>query len=237
MAVEGTSAPEQSVLLVLAVMANDDRQCWPAINGTAGLTGKTKLSERAVQMAVKALAAAGHITRNERPGKGVLYTVHPRTSCTPAHDAPPQESHPGTTCTPAGDAPTPAPPAPKQPRTTNSVSSSGASACAKPDEVTDGTWADFTALRRQQRAPPTPTALAGIAREATKAGWTMERALSECCTRGWRGFKAEWVAEDRNGRNGQHGMAGHRGGGPAPGRAPDGFTAALREMRGEPAHH
>jgi hypothetical protein len=25
------------------------------------------------------------------------------------------------------------------------------------------------------------------------AGWTLENALAECCTRGWTGFKAEWV--------------------------------------------
>jgi hypothetical protein len=112
MSVVGISAPEQSVLNVLAIMANDAAQCWPGINGPTGLVGKTKLSERAVQNAVKSLAAAGHLTRAERPGKGVIYTVHPRTSCTPAQDAPVQEVRP------AGGAPTPAPPAPKLPRTT-----------------------------------------------------------------------------------------------------------------------
>lgn len=111
-AVTGISAPEQSVLMVLAIMANDQAQCWPAINGATGLTGKTKLKERTVQNATKALEAAGHITRVERPGRGMLYTVHPRTSCTPARHAPPQEVRP------AGGAPTPAGGAPKQPRTT-----------------------------------------------------------------------------------------------------------------------
>ena len=42
-----------------------------------------------------------------------------------------------------------------------------------------------------------------IAKEAQKAGWTLEQALAECAARGWRGFKAEWVkmavpAENRN---------------------------------------
>lgn len=111
-AVTGISAPEQSVLMVLAIMANDQAQCWPAINGATGLTGKTKLKERTVQNATKALEAAGHITRVERPGRGMLYTVHPRTECTPARNAPPQEVRP------AGRAPTPAGGAPKQPRTT-----------------------------------------------------------------------------------------------------------------------
>jgi len=61
MNVEGISAPEQSVLNVLAIMANDEARCWPGINGPTGLTGKTKLSERSVQRAVQALKDAGHI--------------------------------------------------------------------------------------------------------------------------------------------------------------------------------
>ncbi len=108
-AVEGISAPEQSVLMVLAIMADKQAQCWPSV---AMLVAKTKLSERAVQNAVKALAYAGHLTRTERPGRGVIYTLHPRINCTPAQDAPVQDVRP------AGDAPTPAPPAPNQPRTT-----------------------------------------------------------------------------------------------------------------------
>jgi hypothetical protein len=40
----------------------------------------------------------------------------------------------------------------------------------------------------------TTAALSGIMGEAEKAGWSLERALSECCLRGWQGFKAEWVA-------------------------------------------
>lgn len=109
LAVSNITAPEQSVLMVLAIMANSSAQCWPSI---AGLVAKTKLSERAVQNAVKALVQAKHITRDERKGRGVVYTVHPCTSDTPAQDAPPQEVRP------AGGAPTPAPRAPKQPRTT-----------------------------------------------------------------------------------------------------------------------
>lgn len=53
--------------------------------------------------------------------------------------------------------------------------------------------ADFKALRGKLKAPITETALAGIRREAEKAGMTFEEALTMCCERGWRGFKAEWV--------------------------------------------
>lgn len=65
---------------------------------------------------------------------------------------------------------------------------------AKPIGVIDQTWQDFQDLRKRKRAPLTETAMAGIEREAEKAGWPMEAALAECVTRGWQAFKADWVA-------------------------------------------
>lgn len=62
-------------------------------------------------------------------------------------------------------------------------------------EVSPQVVADFTAHRKAVRAPISQTALDGIRREAGKAGMSLEAALSMCCARGWRGFKAEWVTE------------------------------------------
>ncbi|HEX8957010.1 MAG TPA: DUF1376 domain-containing protein [Burkholderiaceae bacterium] len=56
---------------------------------------------------------------------------------------------------------------------------------------------DFAAVRRKLRAEITRTAADGIAREAARAGLALEDALRLCCERGWRGFKAEWVAAER----------------------------------------
>lgn len=53
---------------------------------------------------------------------------------------------------------------------------------------------DWTAMRKAKKATPSETAIAGIEREASKAGLPLEAALSVCCERGWTGFKAEWVA-------------------------------------------
>lgn len=64
---------------------------------------------------------------------------------------------------------------------------------AKPDDVQDQTWRDFVAHRKAKRAAINETALAGIRREAEKAGWTLEAALAETVSRGWQGFKADWV--------------------------------------------
>lgn len=61
-----------------------------------------------------------------------------------------------------------------------------------PEGVSIQVWQDF---KKSRKAKLTQTALDGIQREANKAGWTMEAALMECCARGWRGFKAEWVAD------------------------------------------
>ena len=63
----------------------------------------------------------------------------------------------------------------------------------KPDDVTDEVWSDFLALRKKQKADLTKTALTRLVSEAKKAGWSLDEALSECVTRGWRSFKAEWV--------------------------------------------
>ena len=64
----------------------------------------------------------------------------------------------------------------------------------KPESVDQKVWDDFLAIRKAKRSPMTNTALQGIQREADKAGWPLETVMQECVTRGWQGFKAEWVA-------------------------------------------
>ena len=64
---------------------------------------------------------------------------------------------------------------------------------SRPGDVSEQVWNDFLQQRKQVKAPVTETALAGIQREAAKAGWSLEQALTECTVRGWRGFKADWV--------------------------------------------
>ena len=81
------SGNDKLVLLALADWANDDGYCWPSI---PKLCFKTRASERTVQSIIKRLVDAGHVTRQERPGRGCMYLVHPRNSCTPADSAPPQ---------------------------------------------------------------------------------------------------------------------------------------------------
>jgi hypothetical protein len=96
---------EKMVLLALADAANDDGVTWIALRSKQeaklDLMTKCSLSERAIQNSIKKLCEAGFLSREERPGKGVIYCV------TPAGNAPPHDVHP------ARDDMTPAPRAPK----------------------------------------------------------------------------------------------------------------------------
>ena len=78
---------------------------------------------------------------------------------------------------------------------TNNQIKNKAVVTAAPDGVSQEVWDSFLQQRKASRAVVTPTVVKKIAQEAQKAGWTLENALAECAARGWRGFKAEWVAE------------------------------------------
>lgn len=110
-------------------------------------------------------------------------------SAQPSDDAPsiPQALH--------EQCPSPSPsPISSSLRSEDGKRSQGSHHAAKPEGVSDGVWTDFQAIRKAKRAPLTATALEGIEREATKAGMNLADVLALCCTRGWQGFKAEWVA-------------------------------------------
>lgn len=84
----------------------------------------------------------------------------------------------------------------KQKPTPSSSSSSSSSKeiIQAPEGVSIQVWQDFQKHRKNLKAQITQTAIEGIKREAEKAGWPIEDALKECCARGWRGFKADWVS-------------------------------------------
>ncbi len=60
------------------------------------------------------------------------------------------------------------------------------------DELVAGDWIKH---RRTVKAAPSLTAIDGIAKESERAGISLSDALAMCCQRGWRGFKAEWIAD------------------------------------------
>ena len=63
------------------------------------------------------------------------------------------------------------------------------------DGISETLLQDFLEVRKAKRAGKlTPTAIAGIKREAEKAGLTLEQAITACCEYGWQGFNAGWYA-------------------------------------------
>ena len=64
-----------------------------------------------------------------------------------------------------------------------------------PEGVSSEVWDSFLAQRQKARAVVTDLVIKSISKEAEKAGWTLEDALTEITHRGWRGFKADWVKD------------------------------------------
>jgi len=64
-----------------------------------------------------------------------------------------------------------------------------------PEGVSSEVWDSFVAQRQKARAVVTDLVIRSIDKEAQKAGWSLEDALTEITHRGWRGFKAEWVKD------------------------------------------
>ena len=78
-----------------------------------------------------------------------------------------------------------------------SRSRSGPKKIPPPEGVSQQVWDDFTSHRTRMKAPLTVTAANRIANELDRAeadGWTKDDALGEAMAAGWRGVKAEWLA-------------------------------------------
>lgn len=67
-------------------------------------------------------------------------------------------------------------------------------------EIPEQLAKDYLSNRKAKKSPLTQTALDGIAREAAQAGITLAIAIRTCTERGWIGFKASWLNNQRGGR-------------------------------------
>ena len=76
---------------------------------------------------------------------------------------------------------------------TNNQSNTRKPKISRPEGVEVQVWDDFVNHRKRLRADLTPTALKGIVKEAEKAHLPLNDVLTEIVSRGWRGFKAEWL--------------------------------------------
>ena len=251
------TSTEQLVAQRLAWHADDTTgKCWP---GIALLCAKTGLGERAVQKSIQSLKAAGHITREENRGLGVIYWVHPRTKCarrkggkstpaqvddltphTPAPDAPlpPQEVHPRTSDAPAPDAPTPARRAPKYvknpsvPKETSSLSVAREPKSTKPHRLPND-W-------NPERFGPDSAAREVVDRRGQSwAKIQLENFRAWAANADdkpgkgrkldWQSAFAKWINEQDR-QEPRNGTI-QRNGSPANAKSADGFTSAIREAR------
>ena len=56
---------------------------------------------------------------------------------------------------------------------------------------------DWIAHRKKKGATATKTVIEDLTEQAAIAGISLEKAMRECCLRGWQGFKAEWYLRDQ----------------------------------------
>lgn len=68
--------------------------------------------------------------------------------------------------------------------------------CVRPDDISEQLWDDWKAHRAKHRGSADQTTITAYRREADRVGWSLEQALTEQISRGWRGFKAKWVQDD-----------------------------------------
>jgi uncharacterized protein YdaU (DUF1376 family) len=72
---------------------------------------------------------------------------------------------------------------------------------------------DWIAMRKESRATVSQTVINSFGKEmhkATQMGFTVDDCLATCVTRAWRGFKAEWMANQTKPPGGQPHATGNR---------------------------
>lgn len=71
---------QKLVLIALCDNASDEGLCFPSVKT---LARKCSMSERTVQGHLADFEARSFVTRDERPGRSTIYTIHPRSFCAP----------------------------------------------------------------------------------------------------------------------------------------------------------
>ena len=191
-------------LLAIADFADDEGNAYPAVRT---LATKCRLGTRQMHYILANLQRCGELNvrigggpkgtnryRISVPQQGVQHSAGVQSTAGVQHSAPP----PALQCTkPLHHS------APKPSGTINNHQSKPApSARALLSDISDELFSDFERIRKAKRAPITKTTVDGIRREAAKAGVSVEKAIRECCERGWQSFKADWVTGGKQVGNG-----------------------------------
>ena len=243
---ERISPTDALVLLALADGAGDEDTTWLPIERRAkkpqfrpdgkpklDLRRKTKLGVRSIQGALRRLEADGHLTRVERPGKGVVYTIHPVPDVALAVN----ERGAGDAGRTNGGAQDMTPRgAVDAPKTSVTVTDLGGCAPEGADRLVSlpvqpgfiAKWIEFVAMRKAQKKPVNRTAvsklfgtLVRLEREGHDPGEVVDQSTVNC----WQGF---WPIKEYHDPRANHHHAG-----PAGGDSNAMARAAARAVRGE----
>jgi hypothetical protein len=78
-------------------------------------------------------------------------------------------------------------------RETETKKEKKATIVACPPDVSESVWSDWLQLRKAKKAPVTQTVVNSAAKEAEKAGISLNAFLTIWCARGSQGLQAEWL--------------------------------------------
>ena len=217
---------EKFVLVVMANRCNDQWLCWPSISSIVEDTSQNRktVQENLARLKNSGLICANGMRKGatgsvvvyalSRPENGLSKqaqkrteedveagpkTVQLETEAGPktdisrpenGHEAGPKTGY-GTTSEPSGTG------KPKNitPRSKSPTFDFNGRLLA--EGVAETAVRDWATIRKVKKLPATQTAFEGLLREAAKAGVTLQAAVTECCERGWGGFKAEWLANSK----------------------------------------
>jgi len=207
------------VLLKLCDHANEKGQCWPSFSYIAD---QCEISRRSAITHIQALINDGYLSSESRFKDGEqttnMYTVSiERLIKNIADSAPPSaNAAPEVVQMAAPGGESTAPRTTTEPPVLNineSLLPVGKQAAPKkqkveldysvwPEMPSDQTLADWLSMRKRGRADVSQTVINRFAPELRKAatfGYTVDQCLSECVTRNWRGFEAQWLLNSQQG--------------------------------------
>lgn len=196
----------KAVLISLADNANDDGVAWPSLGK---ICERTCFGKTAVIDAIRWLEVNGYVVADRSNGRHTSYSVNPngakqsasRTG-SPAEPVRQTDNNQSASRTnqsasrtkPVREADTNR----KEPSRTVRSNRQGDAAKVAAEllpGLPENLVADFLAVRKAKKLPLTETAVAGLQREAGKAGMSLESAVRLCCERGWASIRADWIRD------------------------------------------